>query len=808
MGIYNPVYVLTTGPVMIRYPFARPGFSGNQVAQSSNPLSGAVTCTLSVQLKNGTGFPVSGDLHWVIDTGANQITIDSTVTVAANDTPWVTIGPQNRASLFFANPRFWYPLNYGKQDMYHVRVSYTPTGLPVSDSSQFNFGIRTVYAIRGNSSTGLQVYINGVSFKERGGSWGMDDGGKHWNHHAMEAKVRYHVDTNLNAIRNWIGGMDDDYFYQLCDAYGIFVWDDFWCPHSADGPSDLGTTIDTVLWLDRTTEKMKTYRDHPSILFWNSRNEVAPITALWNGLLFRARALDGSGDFATAGYTNPGPRIVQQSSGTIDVHSGGPYSYLTPEQSINNVTGFQTELGGTIMPNIESERNFIFPSMDANYGTYSWDVGGYHDWCNMNGHPALFTDVINQRLYNINTVANSAPLTPSLDAFCRYGQLFNFESYRAAYEAMNTRLGTTCDALCYWMSDPAWPSMMWQSYDYYLDPNASIYGSRHANEPKHVQYFYLPGVTTSTGNKGYTVVNQTYTPLTNVTARCRVFDMNGTLALTDQQTFTNVPVDTSIGGSLLPTLPSTLSTTYIVDMRLTNASGQVLSNTQYIQSKTTSPQPDWTGIMTMPKAVLTVTNPSASAVFSSNLVNMPVSGPSLQDSLKFTLKNNSSPVAVMVRLKLVRQGYPGTDDRVLPVHYSDNYVTIPPGDSDVLSIDFYDSDLKGYNPKLVMWGFNTDSVIIPVINPPVAIRAGGANAIRQAGMYTSLIGKTLRLHNVAAGTAWEVKLFDLAGRLVLNAQGAKGQAAVVSLSRVHAGAYVAVAKSAGATIRNRIMLAN
>ena len=47
---------------------------------------------------------------------------------------------------------------------------------------------------------------------------------------------------------------------------------------------------------------------------------------------------------------------------------------------------------------------------------------------------------------------------------------------------------TDRQGLLMWMSHPCWPSMVWQTYDYYLEPTAAYFGVKKACEPLHIQW--------------------------------------------------------------------------------------------------------------------------------------------------------------------------------------------------------------------------------------------------------------------------------------------------------------------------------
>jgi hypothetical protein len=67
------------------------------------------------------------------------------------------------------------------------------------------------------------------------------------------------------------------------------------------------------------------------------------------------------------------------------------------------------------------------------------------------------------------------------------------------------------------------------------------------------------------------------------------------------------------------------------------------------------------------------------------------------------LKNISNQPALMVRLKVI-----GTksSERILPVFFSDNYISLMPGEEKVISMKLKNEDTRGERPSVEISGFN------------------------------------------------------------------------------------------------------
>jgi len=87
----------------------------------------------------------------------------------------------------------------------------------------------------------------------------LDEALKRIPRERLDAEIHMHQLANLNLIRNWVGQSTSEDFYELCDKYGIMIWDEFFQPNPSDGPDP--TDIDT--YIANVREKILRYRNHP-----------------------------------------------------------------------------------------------------------------------------------------------------------------------------------------------------------------------------------------------------------------------------------------------------------------------------------------------------------------------------------------------------------------------------------------------------------------------------------------------------------------------------------------------------------------
>jgi hypothetical protein len=700
----------------------------------------SATVPLQVMLRNATGTAVTGTVTANID-GTLNFTTPAAVTVPANDTLNVTF-----TSLTMTSPQLWWPNGYGDPNLYTCNVTFTPNTGTVSDTVTFKFGVRQ-WAFSTNTSGYFILSCNGQRILTRGGNWGMDDCMKRRNLHKLENMVRYHKEMNFNMIRDWLGGTDCEELYDFCDKYGLIVWADFWEPHSSDGPTP---ATDQTNYLANMRDKIYRVRNHASVAIWCERNETTPTPAFLTALTNYHTELDGT-------------RKVQASSGLGDVHSGGPYTYTSPAGAYSAVTGFHTEFGGPTPMSYESMRK-IMPDAQTYAVASSNTYWSFHDFCYGNGYPDNFRTAM-------TTLYGTAPTN---GAACGLrSQLMNYDDYRAPFEALQVKRFVGSTGLLLWMSNCVHPSTMWQTYDYYMEGTGAMYGSMKGAEPVHIMYY-------GTGTFYVSVVNNTRSALSGYTAYAATYNLNGTRAWADTATAVGIAADAANTNVLGNGITAGSSTPYFLDLKLKDGSGNLVSHNFYwIPNSGTN----ISGMLTMTSApVAATTTPMWTKI-------------GVENTITFKLANTAAVCAVACRIQ-VTQGSP-TGTRVLPIHYNDNYFSLIPGDTQNITIKFDDVDLAGAQPYVCITGVNVPQICITpsaVLTP----RRGTQEIVGEIKTYVSFAGSRLNVHNLAAGAAWQVRMYDMRGRVVLDRSGVSdGTDAFVSTGRLVPGAYVAMVNAGG-----------
>ena len=208
--------------------------------------------------------------------------------------------------------------------------------------------------------------------------------------------------------------------------------------------------------------------------------------------------------------------------------------------------------------------------------------------------------------------------------------------------------------------------MVWQTYDYYLEPTAAYYGVKHACEPLHVQW--------NPATNQVEVINHSAGHQTgSVTAT--IYGINGDLLWSSSMPY-DLEEDHALDAMTVE-VPQQLDGVYFLRLTLTDDMGRQLSLNDYVQSTAGN---DRRQLHDLRQAQLSTQ----------------VSGHQV------TVTNTGDVPAVMLRLNLK-----GTDgEQILPVIYSDNYFNLMPGESRTIQVEWKTKDARGVKPLLELSGMN------------------------------------------------------------------------------------------------------
>jgi beta-galactosidase/beta-glucuronidase len=659
MGIWQKVTLSASGPVRIENPLV--------VSHLPLPRTDSADVTIEATLRN-----VGEATEQVSLRGAFAgVDVSTTVTLAPHASQRVTFAPATNPALHLDRPRLWWPNGYGEPNLYALRLEASTAGT-LSDVHSLNFGIREI-SYQVPDSDNLTISVNGVPVLCRGGDWGMDEAMKRIPRSRLEAQIRFHQLARCNMIRNWVGQSTGEDFYDLCDRYGIMVWDEFFEPNPSDSgrkdPEDGSEDVrDIPMYLANVREKVLRFRNHPSIALWCGRNEGDPApAAVAEGLEQVMKALE------------PARLYHPNSADGRGVRSGGPYYWRTPREyflppvtrrgvpippSPENLEPFKTELGSVSVPTLEAIQAMM-PEKDWNTINDDW---AEHDLCAGAQAGDRYVVMLTQRY---------GPWK-GLVEFARASQLACFESHQAMFEGRYARLFAPCTGVLAWMSNPSQPSFVWQFYSYDLEPIAALYAVRKASESVHVQL--------NRNDDHLAVINHTPAALSEMTARVRVIALDGK-TLSDRSVHVAVPPSTARDLGEVE-YPAGTPQVHFVKVELRDSDGRLVSENFYWRAPKSAPE-DYRALQTLPTAKLNL-----------SAVRRDRDGKCL---IEVTLVNRSETIALQAHLQLRRQR---SGERVLPVYYDDNYTSLLPGESRVITIEAAVEHLRGEPPLIVLDGWN------------------------------------------------------------------------------------------------------
>ncbi len=137
--------------------------------------------------------------------------------------------PEDEVELFISDPMLWWPNGYGEQPLYRLNFVLETAG-EITDEKDLTVGLRTLTVSTAKDCWGNEFcfVVNGEKIFSMGANYIPEDNIlSRCSAERTERLIQQCVEANFNTIRVWGGGIyAEDYFYELCDRYGIIIWQD------------------------------------------------------------------------------------------------------------------------------------------------------------------------------------------------------------------------------------------------------------------------------------------------------------------------------------------------------------------------------------------------------------------------------------------------------------------------------------------------------------------------------------------------------------------------------------------------------
>jgi exo-1,4-beta-D-glucosaminidase len=728
-GIQFPIQLHTSGALAL---------SNAHVVQQDAPDLSTAALTVKANVTNDARTRQTGELAATVETPSRgTIEVSGTVTVAPGKTRTFTFTPSDDASLDVNHPSVWWPYQMGGQPLYGLSTVLTQPGAPPDTESE-TFAIRTITTrLVGPApiapAGSRQFLVNGVPFVFRAGGW-SENLFLRYSAANTANQIAMIKNLGLNGIRTEGKQMPDDFYEQL-DRAGILVDGGFQCCDAWQiQDSHLASAHDFAVLANSALTIGQNLRNHPSVMdfSWSDNNPTPKQQRV---------SLRG---FRHADFQDPLIASAEYKSTKQLGPSGekeGPYDWVPPsywydtahydptDPTRTNVGGawaFDSEASaGQTVPTLDSIRRFLSPFeqtelwKNPDYNQYHANYEAGLPNINQNGGYSFGT------LHDLDAAirARYGPWS-GLQQYVEEAQVQNYETQRAEFEAYvdhSTNTEAPSTGIVYWQLNKGWPTLLWDLYNYDFDQAGSYFGAKKANEPLHVLYAYDDG-TVSVDNLG--ALEQS-----GLSVEAKVYAVDGQLL--GDQTASGISVNPQgVARDLIhpvvpaATTPPTPAQTYFVELLLTRAGAVVDRNVYWLSTQ--RDVVNWRKTRGNPQATmsrygnLTQLRTLGPATVQTTAVTHPdFAGDGNDTETDVTITNTSTnpTVAFFLRADVRRgsaSGVPAAgDNEVLPITWSNNDVTLWPGESETLRATYKRSALVGASPVVSVFGWNVGTLDVP-----------------------------------------------------------------------------------------------
>lgn len=373
---------------------------------------------------------------------------------------------ETNVSLAVPNPQLWWPNGYGAQPLYKLEVALRQDGVTL-DRQEITLGLRTIEWRREPDAHGesFEAVVNGKSVFAMGANYIPEDAliGR-CTPERTERLIRDCARAHFNMLRIWGGAFfQEDYVYDLCDRYGLLVWQDLMFACAAYEMTDEFT--ESIV--RETADNVKRLRHHACLALWCGNNEMEVAWAEWDFPKTPKLRSDYIKQFEWVL-----PRVVKEHDPNTFYWLASPSSgggFDNPNDPSRGDVHFWDVWHGT-KPFTEYRRHFF--RFCSEFGFQSLPDRKTIDSFTLPEDRTPFSYVMETHQCHpeangkiMNYLAQMLPYPKDLDALVYASQIVQAEAIRYGVEFWRQNRGV-CMGSIYWQLNDCWPVVSWSSIDY------------------------------------------------------------------------------------------------------------------------------------------------------------------------------------------------------------------------------------------------------------------------------------------------------------------------------------------------------
>ena len=633
IGIFDRVSLLVTGPAFVE--------DVHVTTQLADDYSAA-----DVQLNVAVHAPQTTKLRvqtLVGPAGGKQTKSESPFLASSDDATF-------SHCLTIKQPALWWPNGYGEQPLYQATVRLLDGTGRCLDERTVTFGIRRVRALPNDDAPAdalpYVLEVNGQRVFDKGWNWAPVS--QLYGRETPDRYTRWLTlarDANCNLLRVWGGGLlEKEAFYNLCDRFGIMVWQEF--IHSSSGLDNRPSSDPEYLdYIRGQAEKMiPRKRNHASLIIWCGGNELmhdnwTPLDSTWPALAVLrdcVQRLDPDRLWLPTSASGPSANAdpAKAGGGMHDVH--GPWQYQGPQEHyafynaidplLHAEFGVEGAANLAAMKASNSEGN-LWPPDDTN--PVYMHKGAW--WVQK---PMM------ERVFGP---------TDDIATYVVTSQFLQAEGLRYAIES-NRRRKWHCAGTSPWQFNESWPNLSCTNVvDFYGQTRPAYWWCRRAYEMLHVSARYDKlGWQAGETFTAQLWVNNSLTDQPLLTLLWDILDLRGDALATGQKAITAPACGAVQADDIEWPVPEVAGSVFILRLRLMTGAGTVSRN-DYVFS--TASEPVFAPLREAPRTQVQATRTDTG----------------------IQITNTGAAMALFARLD--------TTDLADWVSFSDNYVLLVPGES-------------------------------------------------------------------------------------------------------------------------------